>query len=183
MPLTPAALFLCAASDIAAAPWVGSTGGGGWTLRLASPLLLAQGNPAIAMAKVLVWCAVLLAAALALGAAFFYLRRRLLSSDEEDGDGLSFGFTLADLRRMRDQGQLNEEEFEYAKRKMAARARAQLVDHDNDADPEPAPLHLGDALPPDGAAADAGDPLPPEDAEPPDGEDDADNRPGGEGFR
>jgi hypothetical protein len=85
----------------------------------------------------------LFAAAAVLGAAFFVIRKLLLRAEEPD-DSLSMGFTLADLRAMHEQGQLSDEEFEYAKRKMTAKARAAFEPPDGD-DPDSGPsptLHL-----------------------------------------
>ena len=145
---------------------------------LSGVLLLGQGNPAFAMARVLMWCAVLLGAAVFLGAVFFFIRKRLLNSADEDTDGLSLGFSLSDLRRMREQGQLSEEEFDYAKRKMTARARAQIVG--DDPEDEPTPLHLEDP-----ETFDPDDDPPPD--EPPSDEPgespQADNDPDAPGFR
>jgi hypothetical protein len=67
----------------------------------------------------------------------------------EDGDHepLGMGFTLADLRQMHTDGQLSDEEFDYAKRKMTARLRADFEEQD---DVPAAELHLddGDEPPP-----------------------------------
>lgn len=101
--------------------------------------LLGQAGGTPAMAKVLIWCAVLLAAAIVLGVAALWLRRRLLS--EEDADPVSMGFTLTDLRRMHEEGQLSDEEFDFARRKMVAKTRAQLLDGQTEED-EPALLVL-----------------------------------------
>lgn len=96
-----------------------------------------------------------LTTAFLLGVIFFVVRRRIKSSEEET-PGLNLGFTLADLRQMHAEGQMTDEEFEYAKRKMAARAKAEIkgIDPVEPRDPgapaggEPVIEDLGDISPP-----------------------------------
>lgn len=78
--------------------------------------------------QILLWCALLLGTALVLGVAFYILRKRLASMDEESSATAvnPLGFTLADLRQMHAEGQLSDEEFDFAKRKMVAKAKAGL---------------------------------------------------------
>lgn len=110
--------------------------------RLPTPgsALLGQVGGGPAMSKVLVWCGVLLAAAVVLGVVAMWLRRRLLREDESEG--ISMGFTLKDLRRMHEEGQLTDEEFDFARRKMVAKTRAELLPQDEAEDDEAAPLVL-----------------------------------------
>ena len=97
--------------------------------------------------EVLFWSAVLLAVAFVMGLAFWIIRKKLTpGGDDNDAGGLSLGFTLADLRQMHAEGQMTDEEFEYAKRKMAAKAKAQLDGAEADGESEDQPIveDLGD---------------------------------------
>ncbi len=89
--------------------------------------LLAQraGEVARSMAGVLVWCVVLVGAAVLLGTVFYIIRKRLMAEDESDEIGLTTGFTLADLRVLHARGELSDEEFEFAKRKLKAAVLAE----------------------------------------------------------
>ena len=89
------------------------------------PLLtstLAQ-SPAAA-GRVVFWCGVLLIAAAGLALAAWWLRRRLIADD--DAEPLPMGFSLSDLRKMHERGELSDEEFEHAKRRMVAGTRARM---------------------------------------------------------
>jgi len=57
---------------------------------------------------ILITCLLLLAGIVILGLGVWYYRRRWLGSDETAGTP----WTLEDLRRLRDQGDLSEEEYE-----------------------------------------------------------------------
>lgn len=73
---------------------------------LSSSSVLALGPQAL---RIVLWSLAVLAAFLLGGAVVFYwLKRRLLSDDESDRPP---GFTLESLERLRDEGQLTEEEF------------------------------------------------------------------------
>ncbi|MEM9418410.1 MAG: SHOCT domain-containing protein [Planctomycetota bacterium] len=135
------------------------------------------GNPfAENSGQVLFWCAVLLGAAIALGLAFFIIRKRLNRMDEEASTVNPMGFTLADLREMHAQGQISDEEFEFAKRKMIAKAKAKL-DADNASDgEEPEITDLGDLT--EATSADKAEtPAPPSDEPPADKNEDSDEEP------
>ena len=72
-------------------------------------MTVAQASPAT---SVLLWTLVLIAAAIAGGAVVLLVRRRVMRSDaERRGHGLS----LSDLRKMRDRGDLTDEEYERAR--------------------------------------------------------------------
>jgi len=67
---------------------------------------------------VVFWCGVLLIAAAGLALAAWWLRRQLIADD--DAEPLPMGFSLSDLRKMHERGELSDEEFEHAKRRMVA---------------------------------------------------------------
>lgn len=96
--------------------------------------------------QVLLWCALLLVAAFVLGFAFFILRKRLASLDEDASATAvnPLGFTLADLRQMHAEGQLSDEEFDFAKRKMVAKAKAGFDSENAVEGDEPEIVDLGD---------------------------------------
>lgn len=104
-------------------------------------------------AAVLFWCGVLLVAAMALGLIAWFLRRRFGKEDPPDASAMTgMGFTLADLRQMRDEGQLSVEEYDYARRKLIAKTR-QSMEQASPEDPLPnaraEPLDPAEALDPD----------------------------------
>jgi LPXTG-motif cell wall-anchored protein len=67
--------------------------------------------------EVMVWVAVLMGLILVGGLLVLLLRRRLLAAEAET----SAGGLMEDLRRMRDSGQMTQEEYESVRRNMAAR--------------------------------------------------------------
>ncbi|HED54384.1 MAG TPA: hypothetical protein ENJ00_09340 [Phycisphaerales bacterium] len=76
--------------------------------------MLAQGDTS----EVIIWVCVLIAIVMTLGVGLMFLRKHLIESkDAEKNEGL----LLDDLRRLRDQGQLGEEEFRRAVDIMAGR--------------------------------------------------------------
>ena len=129
-----------------------------------APAVLSQGLDAAAareaaQGQILFWAAVLVGAAVLLGAAFYVIRKWMLAGEDPD-ESMSMGFTLADLRQMHHDGQLSDEEFEYAKRKMTARMRADL-EPASESEPAEEPADLGDITelggdnpPPDPPASD-----------------------------
>ena len=72
--------------------------------------------------EVFLWLGVIVAAGVFLGLIAAWLRRRLVAEPPP----MKLGFTLADLREMHAQGQIDDEEFESAKKKMLARSRQDL---------------------------------------------------------
>lgn len=68
------------------------------------------------MNQVLFWGAVLMAAALLLGGGVVALRRRAVSREDESPQI----FSLGELRRMRDSGEITEEEFESLRTRVIA---------------------------------------------------------------
>ncbi|MEM7627640.1 MAG: hypothetical protein AAF333_18750 [Planctomycetota bacterium] len=121
--------------------------------------------------EVFFWCAVLLGVAFLMGLTFWIIRKKLMSADDDTAaEGLGLGFTLSDLRQMHAEGQMTDDEFEYAKRKMAARAKAEIdgVDPDEAGDDPPVVEDLGDISAvsenaAEGPAADDPDPAPDKD--------------------
>ncbi len=84
----------------------------------ASPTALAQAQLPQASVDVLFWSGVLLLAVVALFVFALVLRRHLAAgSVGEQGHDT---FALSDLRRMRDQGLMTEEEFQRAREKVLA---------------------------------------------------------------
>ena len=76
--------------------------------------VLAQGDTA----EVIVWICVLIAVVVVLGVGLMFLRRNLFEGRDTDE---SQGLLLDDLRRLRDAGELGEEEFRRAVDIMAGR--------------------------------------------------------------
>lgn len=72
--------------------------------------------------EVFLWLGVIVAAGVFLGLVATWLRRRLVAEPPP----MKLGFTLADLREMHAQGQIDDAEFESAKAKMLARSRQEL---------------------------------------------------------
>ena len=81
--------------------------------------MLAQSNDYL---RILGWTGALFVGVLGLFLVVTFLRKRLRGSDEPIG----IGFGLDDLRRMRDEGQLTDEEFERAKGKLSESLKAAL---------------------------------------------------------
>jgi hypothetical protein len=69
--------------------------------------------------SVMFWCAVTLVAAIAA----FFIYRRFKNWMSEVVDPTPVGFSFSDLREMRRQGQISEEEFEKARSKLFASAK------------------------------------------------------------
>jgi hypothetical protein len=76
-------------------------------------------------------CGVLIIVMLISAVAVFWVRRRMAMSEEPLPPGDGGGFTLSDLRRMRDSGQMTPEEFEKARKMVAGAARKQLDSADS----------------------------------------------------
>lgn len=83
--------------------------------------MFSQCQPVIAQgdtAEVIIWICVLIAVVVVLGVGLMFLRRNLIEGqDAEESQGL----LLDDLRRLRDAGELGEEEFRRAVDIMAGR--------------------------------------------------------------
>jgi hypothetical protein len=113
-------------------------------------VLLAQDAERL-FAETLPWIGLLAIFILLGGGIAIWLRKRMAVN----GDDSSAGFILADLRRMRDQGEISPEEFESAKSKMIEGIKASTIresPHSDDRrspDSNPKrPLRDGPAIPP-----------------------------------
>lgn len=100
--------------------------------------------------QILFWLVVIVVAAVVLGIVAWVLRKLLLRDDDAP-PGVS-GFGLPELRRMRDEGQLTEQEYENAKRLLVARTRQAMGDAEM-ADDAPGAPHAADDAPPDAPSA------------------------------
>src|SRR5690606_29174478 len=122
------------------------------------PVIVAQASSQQTVA-ILQWLGVLVAVAVVIAVVGVLARRFLRPTEDVDGPAMSAGFTLADLREMRAQGHLTEEEFAAAKARMIAQSRASLRD-------ESAVTEVSTGVPPSDAGK--GHPENPEDSEEPD---------------
>lgn len=73
--------------------------------------------------QALFWLAILLAVVILGGAAILLIRNKFLSKDEDEQPA---GFTLSDLRELRDSGEMSNEEYEAARAKMIAKVKQSL---------------------------------------------------------
>jgi len=74
------------------------------------------------LSTIYIWCSVLIAAVLVGLAAVYWVRKRLM--DEPD-QSASVGLTLNDLRQLRSDGKITEEEYERARARIAAGMKQQ----------------------------------------------------------
>lgn len=72
---------------------------------------------------IIFWSLILMAAILLLFVLVIWIKRRVQQPDQ----GQPFGFTLDDLRRMHEQGQLSEEEFERARTRLRAKLKSAVA--------------------------------------------------------
>lgn len=77
------------------------------------------------MSEVFLWLGVIVALALLLGVVAMWLRKKLLTRDPQ----VPMGFTLKDLRKLHEQGQLSDEELAAAEEKALARSRSHYLGH------------------------------------------------------
>jgi hypothetical protein len=73
--------------------------------------------PKASTGSVILWAGVLIAAAMAGGLLWVWLRRQLLAPDS----GGNAGTIMEDLRRMRSEGRLSQEEYDRIRKNMASR--------------------------------------------------------------
>ncbi len=78
--------------------------------------------------RILFWCGILLAAAIALALTALAIRKKL---NQPDVPTIATGFTLADFRDMHERGDLTQEEFERARARIIA---SQRISHDDPQD-------------------------------------------------
>jgi hypothetical protein len=76
-------------------------------------------------------CGALMIIVILSAAAVFWIRKRMAMSEQPLPPGEGGGFSLSDLRRMRDSGQMTAEEFEKARKMVAAAARRHLDSADS----------------------------------------------------
>ena len=107
-------------------------------MRLPLPLPLGQ-TPAVSPAAgeilgLLGWIVALAVVAVVVA---FGLRLWLRDTGEPDDPGVGTGFTLADLRALRDAGDLDEAEFAAARERLIGRTRGDAAPPAPERDPEP----------------------------------------------
>ena len=71
-----------------------------------------------------------------------WLKRRIVGSPEPEAPIPMGGFGMSELRKMRDRGELSEEEFERARAKLVARAKAHADAEEVTPDDRPQPKDL-----------------------------------------
>ncbi len=81
---------------------------------------------------IFLWLGVIVLAAIVLGVIALVLRRVLMGEQAAP----QIGFTLADLRRLHEDGELSDEEFAQAKGRMLAQGRAMLDDAEGEDSPD-----------------------------------------------
>jgi hypothetical protein len=84
-------------------------------------LLLA--NSKKGMSEIFFWLGVIVALAFFLGFAALWLRKKLLTQEEQ----VPMGFTLKDLRKLHELGQLSDEELAAAEEKALARSKSHYL--------------------------------------------------------
>lgn len=87
-------------------------------------LLAETGDATIRLAM---WISILITIAVIGFALASWVRKRMNDAMRETGVGSPADFTLSDLRRMRSEGQITEEEFERAKGRIVAMTQAKLI--------------------------------------------------------
>lgn len=125
--------------------------------------ILAQNDARTVAATEILWIlGVLCALAVVVVIVILILRKALLSRTDSAGEP---AFSLADLRRLRDEGAITEEEFETARAKLIAAGRAVLQDPDAEAPESANPAQTGPDEPAEGEnfseQSDNGDDPPP----------------------
>lgn len=110
-----------------------------------APLWLAATNDATrSIMSAVGWILLILIVAVVLFVVALWAKGKWFGTPERQdyGEGLAGGFTVGDLRRMRDSGEISDEEFERARERIVVAARRQ-VEADTQAAGNP------DAPPPD----------------------------------
>ncbi len=88
-------------------------------------ILIAQARQDEARSELMHWAMWLIVAMVVFWGIAAYVRRRTLDPTEMGGMSLSFG--LDDLRRMREEGQISEAEYERCRAKIIAKARGPVA--------------------------------------------------------
>ena len=86
--------------------------------------------------QVLIWGGVLILAVVVLFGGLWYYRKRVLDTGEGDSGGM---WTFDDLLRMRQGGQLTEEEYQSLRAALVAAYRGDKADSTGSGDPTPMP--------------------------------------------
>ncbi len=85
-------------------------------------MMLAQGQRGGGVADAVLWIVVLVVCCVVFGVVLMKLRRHFLGDDEGVGDGGVL--PMVELRRMRDAGELSEDEYRRAVEVIASRAKS-----------------------------------------------------------
>ena len=110
--------------------------------------LLAQPDKSTAVMTAAMWVLLILVAVVVLVLIGLAVKRRLWDDDAGGGDGvttgspdrMAAGFTVGDLRRMRDAGEINDDEFERARERIVAAAKRRMAqDARRQGDPDKPP--------------------------------------------
>jgi hypothetical protein len=88
-------------------------------------LMLADDLPPVAREGLLIWGGVIMAAAVVGCVAIMILKRRLMSPGE--GEQVP-GFSLSELREMRDRGEMTPEEYERTRARVIAKVKGKMVE-------------------------------------------------------
>jgi|GEM_PF-7132440 len=79
-------------------------------------------------ASIAFWLGLLAIGVVVMVVVAFIIRKRMLGPDEDLFDGK--GFTIAELRQMRDDGKITDVEFDRAKRAIVAQSLSEIEDND-----------------------------------------------------
>src|ERR1051325_6705451 len=83
-------------------------------------LLSAQPNPDMVQSQTLLWCGVIMGAAI-LGFGSIMIFKKFWR--QKENPGMDVGFSLSDLRAMRDRGEITPEEYEQTRANVIARVK------------------------------------------------------------
>ena len=99
---------------------------------------------AASSASAIFWSVVLVVILVAGFAIVAYMKKKMRDDEDDGAPAPAAGFTLSDLRRMHEAGQISPDEFERAKRKIVASAQAGALGN-APRPPRPAPRRRPDA--------------------------------------
>ena len=95
---------------------------GGMVQTLAYILAALDPDQEAARRQSVIWLAILMVVVLIGGSGIMWLRHRMTKKDAETSSG-DTGFSLSDLRAMRDRGEITPEEFEVTRAKLIAKVK------------------------------------------------------------